>query len=390
MQFFENKNRLMAAVAVGALVLGGGGILIGRSMTAPETVAPAAAPAEEEEEGHVEGQILMDEARAKGAGIVTETIQSGGLGSEILAQGIVASTPEGEAVLTARADGAITRINRRLGDFVRVGDTVAVMESRDAAAIASERSSATARLALARSTYAREKKLFDARITAKQDLEAAAAALAEAESEARRSQSAASAAKVSGDGRTLAVTSLISGRVTKSDAKLGSYVLAGTELFRVSDPSRIQINASVLAADARRIKPGDTAIIELLGGETANATVRSATPSLDPESKTATIVLVPDGVGGLTPGQGLRARIKPQGAADATLIALPEEAVQTVEGREVVFVRTAKGFQATTVVTGKRGGGRIEIVDGVKPGAVIATKGAFLLKAEIGKGEAEH
>ncbi len=390
MQIFENKNRLMAAVAVGALILGGGGILIGRSMTAPEAAAPAAAPAEKEEEGHVEGQILMDEARAKGAGIVTETIQSGGLGSEILAQGIVAATPEGEAVLTARADGAITRINRRLGDYVGSGDTVAVMESRDAAAIASERSSATARLALARSTYAREKKLFDARITAKQDLEAAASALAEAESEARRSQSAASAAKVSGDGRTLAVTSLISGRVTKSDAKLGSYVLAGTELFRVSDPSRIQINASVLAADARRIRPGDTAVIELLGGETVNAVVRSATPSLDAESKTATIVLVPDGIGGLTPGQGLRARIKPRGAAGSSLIALPEEAVQTVEGREVVFVKTAKGFQATTVVTGKRGGGRIEIVDGVKPGAVIATKGAFLLKAEIGKGEAEH
>ena len=218
----------------------------------------------------------------------------------------------------------------------------------------------------------------------------AAAALAEAESEARRSQSAAAAAKVSGDGRTLAVTSLISGRVTKADAKLGSYVLAGTELFRVSDPRRIQINASVLAADARRIRPGDTAVIELLGGETVNAVVRSATPSLDAESKTATIVLVPDGIGGLTPGQGLRARIKPRGAAGSSLIALPEEAVQTVEGREVVFVKTAKGFQATTVVTGKRGGGRIEIVDGVKPGAVIATKGAFLLKAEIGKGEAEH
>jgi cobalt-zinc-cadmium efflux system membrane fusion protein len=48
-----------------------------------------------------------------------------------------------------------------------------------------------------------------------------------------------------------------------------------------------------------------------------------------------------------------------------------------------------KGFQATNVVTGKRGGGRIEIVDGLKPG-VVATKGAFLLKAELGKGEAEH
>ncbi len=389
METETNKNKVIAGAAVAALVLGGGGVMLGRTMFAPApTTAVAAAPAKED--GHVEGQILMDTARAKAAGIVTEALQSGGLGAEILAQGVVASTPEGEAVLTARADGAVVRINRQLGDFVRAGEAVAVMESRDAASIAAERSSASARLALARSTYAREKKLFDAKVTARQDLEGAQAVLAEAEAEARRSQSAASAAKVSGDGRTLGVVSLISGRVTKADAKLGSYVLAGTELFRVSDPNRIQINASVLAADARRIKPGDTAVIELLGGETVDAVVRSATPSLDPESKTATIVLTPQGIGGLTPGQGLRARIKPRGGGDTGLIALPEEAVQTVEGKEVVFVKTAKGFQATTVVTGKRGGGRIEIVDGLKPGAIIATKGAFLLKAELGKGEAEH
>lgn len=391
METENNRNKLIAGVAVAALVLGGGGIMLGRTMFAPETTAAAAAPAEEaEEEGHVEGQILMEESRAKAAGIVTEALQSGGLGAEILAQGVVASTPEGEAVLTARADGAVVRISRQLGDFVRAGESVAVMESRDAASIAAERSSASANLALARSTYAREKKLFDAKVTARQDLEGAQAALAAAEAEARRSQSAASAAKVSGDGRTLGVISLISGRVTKADAKLGSYVLAGTELFRVSDPNRIQINASVLAADARRIKPGDTAVIELLGGETVTAVVRSATPSLDPDSKTATIVLSPQGIGGLTAGQGLRARIKPRGGGDSALIALPEEAVQTVEGKEVVFVKTAKGFQSTTVVTGKRGGGRIEIVDGLKPGAVVVTKGAFMLKAELGKGEAEH
>ena len=391
METENNRNKLIAGVAVAALVLGGGGIMLGRTMFAPETTAAAAAPAEEaEEEGHVEGQILMEESRAKAAGIVTEALQSGGLGAEILAQGVVASTPEGEAVLTARADGAVVRINRQLGDFVRAGEAVAVMESRDAASIAAERSSASANLALARSTYAREKKLFDAKVTARQDLEGAQAALAAAEAEARRSQSAASAAKVSGDGRTLGVISLISGRVTKADAKLGYYVLAGTELFRVSDPNRIQINASVLAADARRIKPGDTAVIELLGGETVTAVVRSATPSLDPDSKTATIVLSPQGIGGLTAGQGLRARIKPRGGGDSALIALPEEAVQTVEGKEVVFVKTAKGFQSTTVVTGKRGGGRIEIVDGLKPGAVVVTKGAFMLKAELGKGEAEH
>jgi len=390
MDLTNNSKRSLAIAAAAAVVLTGG-VLLGRTMLAPDTTPAAAVPTEEaEEEGHVEGQILMEESRAKAAGIVAEALQSGGLGAEILAQGVVVSTPEGEAVLTARADGAVVRINRQLGDFVRSGEAVAVMESRDAASIAAERSSASANLALARSTYAREKMLFDAKVTARQDLEGAQAVLAAAEAEARRSQSAASAAKVSGDGRTLGVVSLISGRVTKADAKLGSYVLAGTELFRVSDPNRIQINASVLAADARRIKPGDTAVIELLGDETVTAVVRSATPSLDPDSKTATIVLTPQGIGGLTPGQGLRARIKPRGGGDSALIALPEEAVQTVEGKEVVFVKTARGFQATTVVTGKRGGGRIEIVDGLKPGAVVVTKGAFMLKAELGKGEAEH
>lgn len=385
-------KRLLAAAAIVFLLVGGGGVLIGRTFLAPsETViTDVDSEAEGKEEGHVEGLIEMDDARAKAAGIVTEVTQAGGLGAEIIAQGVVAAAPDGEAVLTARAEGTITRITKRLGDSVAAGETIAWLESRDASAIAAERSTANARAVAARSAYAREKRLFDDRVTARQDLEAAQAALAQAEAEVRRTQAAASAARISGDGRFLAVTSLISGRITKSDATLGSYVTAGTELFRVSDPRKIQINASVLPADARRIRAGDRAVIELLGGETMYATVRSATPSLDPESRTATIVLVPEGVGQLTPGQGLRVRISPAGAAPTSMISLPEEAVQTVEGREVVFVRTAKGFQATTVVTGQRGGGRIEVVDGLKPGAVVATKGAFLLKAEIGKGEAEH
>ena len=58
--------------------------------------------------------------------------------------------------------------------------------------------------------------------------------------------------------------------------------------------------------------------------------------------------------------------------------------------KNMVFVRGPKGFQATEVVIGERSGGRIEIISGIPAGAVIATKGAFLLKAELGKGEAEH
>ena len=387
-----NRNKLIAGAAIAALTLGAGGVMLGRTIFAPTATsltAEASKPANEEGHG-AEGFVAMDAARAQGAGIVTEAVQSGGLGSEILAQGVVAATPEGEAILTARADGAVVRILVRLGDNVHAGQTIALIESREAATLAADRSAASARVAAARAAHTRELKLFKAGVTARQDLEAAEAALAEAESELRRSTSAASASKLSPDGRTLAIVSPISGRVSKSDAKLGAYVLAGTELFRVSNQNRLQINASVLAADARRIQPGDTAVIELLDGETMAALVRSTTPSLDPESKSATVVLQPQGIGGLTQGQGLRVRIKPRTAPTGVAIALPEEAVQTFEGRDVVFVRTAKGFQATNVVTGKRGGGRIEIVDGLKPGVMVATRGAFLLKAELGKGEAEH
>lgn len=391
---FENNStskRTLALTAVAALALGGGGIILGRTLLAPATTS---APAEHEEEAAEEhgdeGSVAMDAAQATAAGIVTEVTQSGGLESEILAQATVAATPEGEAILTARADGAITSIRRRLGDYVRAGESVATIESREAAALASERSSANARLALAQSSFEREQRLFDARVTARQDLEGAQAALREAEAEARRAQAAYAASGVSSNGRSLTVVSLISGRITSSDAQLGAYVTAGTELFRVADPRRVQIEASVLPADARRIQPGNSATIELADGETRNARVRSVTPSVDAESRTATVVLLAESTSGLTPGQGLRVRLRPNGAVAIGTISLPEEAVQSFEGRDVVFVRTATGFQATNVVTGQRGGGRIEIVEGLEAGMTVATKGAFLLKSELGASEVEE
>jgi cobalt-zinc-cadmium efflux system membrane fusion protein len=388
----NNKTKLIAGAAIAALVLGGGGVLLGRTVFAPTT---ATAPTEEaehgEEEDHgPEGFIAMDAARLKAAGIVTEQVSAGGLAAEIIAQGVVATTSEGEAVLTARADGAIVRITQHLGDNVRAGETIALLESREAATLVADRSGAAARASAARSTYAREKRLFDEHVTARQDLEAAEQALAQAEAELRRAQSAASASKLAGDGRTLAITSPITGRLTRVDARLGAYVLAGADLFHISDPNRLQVNASVLPADARRVSVGDTAVIELAHGETRTATVHSITPALDAQSKTATLLLTPQGAALLTAGQGVRVRVRPSGQPGDGRMTLPEDAVQTVEGKNVVFVRGPKGFQATEVVIGERRGGRIEIISGLPAGTVVATKGAFLLKAELGKGEAEH
>lgn len=387
-----NKTKLIAGAAIAALVLSGGGVLLGRTVFAPTTpTAPTEAAEHGEEQDHgPEGFIAMDAARLKAAGIVTEQVSAGGLAAEIIAQGVVATTSEGEAVLTARADGAIVRITQHLGDNVRAGETIALLESREAATLVADRSAAAARASAARSAFAREKRLFDEKVTARQDLEAAEQALAQAEAELRRAQSAASASKLAGDGRTLAITSPITGRLTRVDARLGAYVLAGADLFHISDPNRLQVNASVLPADARRVSVGDTAVIELSDGETRTATVHSITPALDAQSKTATLLLTPQGAAQLTAGQGVRVRVRPSGQPGDGRMTLPEEAVQTVEGKNMVFVRGPKGFQATEVVIGERSGGRIEIISGLTAGTIVATKGAFLLKAELGKGKAEH
>lgn len=391
----ENKQtRLIATAIAAALVIGGGGVMLGRTVLAP--AAPTVAPTEEdehagEEEHGPEGFVALTPAAAAASGIATEVVSPGTLSTEIIAQASVTAPPEGRSSLTARADGAIVRISKRLGDPVSAGETVALIESRDALTIAAERSAAAARATAATATLNRERRLFAEKITARQDLEAAQSQAAQAQAELRRTQAALSAAGVTGDGRNIAVRSLIGGRITKADAELGAYVSAGTELFEVANPRSVQIEAAVTAVDAGRIRPGDAAVIELPGGATITATVRSTTPSLDPQSRTATVVLSPAGVpAGLAQGQGVRVRITPRGSATNGRIVLPEAAVQSFEGRDVVFVRTGTGFQATPVTIGARGGGRVEILSGVTPGTTVATTGAFALKSQLGAAEADE
>lgn len=387
-----DRTRLLAGIAATALVAGVGGVLIGRSMSDPApTVETSAEPADETDEEHgPEGFVPLTPERLSASGIALERVEPGSLQSEVIAQALVAAPPEGQALLTARADGAVVRINKRLGDSVGAGETVALLESREAAAFVAERNAAAARAQAARAAAAREQRLFDAKITARQDLEAAVAAKRTAEAELQRAEAAVSAAGVTGGGRYLAVRSPIGGRITEVDTQLGAYVSAGAELFNVADPRRLQIDASVPVSDAQRIQPGDRAQVELPSGGVVEARVRSVTPALDAESRTATVVLQLSGApGGLTQGQGVRVRIVPRGGQQRGII-LPEEAVQQIEGRDMVFVTVKGGVQAVPVTLGTRSGGRVEIVDGLEAGQMVVTRNAFALKSQLGAEADDH
>lgn len=382
----NDKTTLYGGAAL-ALVLAAALGFGAARMTAP---TPPAAPAEMEK-----AEVSNDAIAISGEGINASQIgvapaSAGELDATIPASATVEATPDAEAVLTARAPGTVTRIFKRIGDSIRAGETLALVESRDASSIAADQAAANARVTLANRQLARERGLLAQGVSPRADFEAAEANLAVARADAMRASAAAGAARIARDGRSVAVVSPVAGRVTATSANLGQFVTAETELFRVADPKRLQITASITANDAGRVRAGDRVELTTNDGKTIEGRVRSDTGVVDPQTRAATVV-VTTGAGSvdLIPGQLVQARIFASGGARHSEVVVPQDAVQTVGVRTVVFVRTASGFRAQTVQTGARSGGLVAIVSGLKAGTKIATNNAFLLKAEMGKEDAE-
>jgi cobalt-zinc-cadmium efflux system membrane fusion protein len=380
-----DRNRLYTGAAVGLVAAAALGFGVARLTQSP---VPAPAPTEATEPAKPANAVAMTPQAVATSQISVAPAASGELDAAILASATVDSTPDAEAVLTARAPGTVTRIFSRIGDPVRVGQTLALVESRDASQIAADRSAASARVTLASRQLARERTLLAQGVSPRADFETAQANLAVAQADARRASAAAGAARVSGDGRYVSVVSPVSGRVTSAGANLGQFVAAETELFRVADPRRLQITANVPPADAPRVRTGDRVEMTTSDGRTIEGRVRASTGVVDPQSRTATVVVTPTaGTSTLSPGQLVQARILASGGAAKGGVMVPQDAVQTLGGRTVVFVRTRSGFKAQPIRIGSRSSGMVAIADGLAAGTPIATINAFLLKAELEKNE---
>jgi len=370
-----------------ALIFAGAfGYLLARG-TAPVT-PPAPQPTQAAATADPDA-LKLDASYLETVGIKTETVAAGNLSTDVLAPATVTAAPNGEGVVTAHTTGTIIRLTKQLGDSVRAGEALALLESRDAATMASDRSVAETKAALARSALAREQELYGQRVTPRQDLERAQAELAVAEAEAKRAREAATASHVTADGH-IAVVSSLNGRITAAKATLGTFVQPDTELFRIADPRFIQVEAAVPALDANRIAAGDAAIVITSSGARLPASVRSVTATVDEHDVAAAVILsLTANREPLSPGEVLQAEITPKTVTPSGVV-VPEEAVQNIGGRNAVFVRTADGFKVQPVVVGARGGGHVSVVSGLTAGSIIATTNAFFLKAELGKGAGEE
>jgi cobalt-zinc-cadmium efflux system membrane fusion protein len=191
--------------------------------------------------------------------------------------------------------------------------------------------------------------------------------------------------------QTYAIASPITGVVLERATSVGD-VTADEPLFVVGDLTRLQAELSVPTRDIGRVNSGQTVLITGLDGAAqVQAQLASVLPAADAHTQTLTArapFTVPAS-SAIRPGMAVRAAVVL--AQEDVAIAVPADAVQTFEGRNVVFVLVAdETYEARAVTIGRRGGGMIEITAGLTAGERYVSRNAFLVKAEIGKGEAGH
>jgi cobalt-zinc-cadmium efflux system membrane fusion protein len=380
----RDNTRLYGAVAAAVLLAGAGGFALSTVLNRPE------APREEEhgeEAEHAEGgsEVKLTLEQAAAAGIAVVTVSQGGAG-DLRLTGRVEASPSGRAAVAAPVSGAVVRLLAAPGINVAAGSGLAVLRSAEGAAVRAESVAAGAEAEATRAALAREERLFKAGVTARQDFEAARAAAARASAEAVAARAKVAASGAPGASGETIVRSPIAGVVTAMQAAPGGFVAQGGLVAEVANPAQVEVVFNAPAEAAAKLRVGAPLRVTGPDGAEADAVIVGVAPLAQGATGAAVVRARPSG-GRLTPGAAVSAAIATETGGYPTV---PAEAVQTVAGRPVVFIAEAGGFRAQPVTPGRSGAGYTQIVEGLKGGERIAGRGAFVLKAELAKGEAEH
>jgi cobalt-zinc-cadmium efflux system membrane fusion protein len=182
----------------------------------------------------------------------------------------------------------------------------------------------------------------------------------------------------------------ISGTVIDRQISLGEYASEQKPAFIVADISTVWVDLSVYRRDLPRVRIGDTVQIDVGdGGAPIEAQLSYVSPvgSSDTQSALVRAVVANEGMR-LRTGLFVSARLVL--SAKQVPVAVKGTALQTVENKNVVFVRNGEKFEAREVEIGDRDFENVEIVFGLMDGDRYAAKNSFVVKAELGKSEASH
>lgn len=398
--------------------------------------APAAKDQHAKSDGHSHGagEEHVDEVKLTGEAVERYGVRVGeaqmwALKPTFVAPARVGFNTEAMAHVGSFVRGRVVEIRVRLGDQVKKGDPLLVVESPELGQAQSDfllkRSTAETAVPqadLAKAAWDRAKGLLDQSqgisLTEVQKREAEyKAAVANVKSAQASALAAENGLHLLGMDQE-AVNNLVStgeiapkytiraaidGQVVQREITLGELVNPDREsLMVLADTRVLWVLADVPEARLPSTSQGAQAWITV-GSNMNNkyeGTVAFIAPVVDPTTRTAQVrIEVPRaalGNGAMKPGMFAQVEIvaaEPGGAEPVPQVAVPQEAVQTVEGGPAVFVPVAgepNTFQKRALSVGPAVGGLVPVLAGLVEGERFVEAGSFILKAELGKGSAAH
>ena len=305
------------------------------------------------------------------------------------------------ADITPRVTGFLREVRADLGRAVKLGEVLAVVDSAEVSGAKAQYITAQAAVGLAQVTYDRTKSLAQSgSVAAKSELEAltalnqAKASSLDAEQKLRNfGFDEARLARIVKDNDTksfLNVVAPLDGVVVVRHAVKGEPVQATTQLFAVTDTSKMWLWIDVYESDIAAVKPGQKVAFAVSGSDEAafSGTVNWIGTEVNQQTRTTRVraeLANPDGR--LRANQFGQAEIQVGDEHKAVIV--PKVAVQRKDNVDVVFLPEEEGgvYRPQRVLTKPTDRGDVlEVAWGLKPGQRVVTKGAFLLKTEIMKG----
>ncbi|KLN54346.1 efflux RND transporter periplasmic adaptor subunit [Variovorax paradoxus] len=340
-----------------------------------------------------EEKIAFTDEQIKAADMTIESAGPARIKSSLQLPGEIKFNEDRTAHVVPRVAGVVDSVPANLGQEVKRGQVLAVLSSPSLSEQRSELQSAQRRLELARTTYEREKKLWEEKISPQQDYLQAQQAMQEAQiavANANQKLQALGATPGSSALGRYELRAPFDGMVVEKHISLGESVGEAVNVFTISDLSTVWAEISVAANNLNLVRIGEPVSIRSSAfDQTATGKVSYVGSLIGAQTRTATARVT------LTNPQriwrpGLFVNVELVASEMDAPVTVSAEAVQTVEDKPTVFLRVPGGFMPQHVQTGRSDGKRIEIVSGLKPGAAYAASGSFVVKSQQGKSSATH
>ncbi len=345
-----------------------------------------------------EQAVRLSEAEKKEFDIEIATAGPGKLKMYVSLPGEIALNADRRVHIVPRVAGVVRQVNKTLGDQVRAGEVMAVLESRDLADMKSAYLAANERVALAEITFRREENLWKKKITAEQDYLQAKQALAEAQIELRSAEQKLHALGFSHDYMAqlpkqadasftrYTITAPFDGAVIEKHITLGEMLKDDATAFVVADLRSVWVDLRVYQKELPYVRRGQPVVISAGRGiPDAEGKISYVGPLVGEQTRTALArVVLPNPDGQWRPGLFVTGKIVVENS-DVPLL-VPKSALQTIEERPAVFVETAEGLKPRNVTIGRSNETHVEITSGLASGERYVTRGAFTVKAQLSKG----